>query len=145
MFPHYLKVRESFGRCLLEGDVFQYFYDRFLQSHMDIAKKFRTTDLNQQKRLLHDGINLAIMFAEGNSVGRYGIERIAESHKKSGLDISPHLYSYWLESFIDAVAAFDPEFRLDIEAEWREVLSKAIEFIKARYAPRKLGQLSHTP
>ena len=81
--PHqYTKVRESFGRCLLSGDLFQYFYDRFLQSHVEVPKKFRNTDFDQQKRLLHDVINLAIMFAEGNSVGHYGIERIAKSHGK---------------------------------------------------------------
>lgn len=27
MSHQYTKVRESFGRCLLAGDLFQYFYD----------------------------------------------------------------------------------------------------------------------
>lgn len=133
MSRQYIRVRESMGRCLLNGDVFQEFYNRFLQSHIEIAQKFRNTDFAQQKRLLHDGINLAIMFAEGNVVGKNGIERIAETHGKAGLNISPHWYSYWLESFIDAVEVFDPEFSLELEDEWREVLSKAIEYIKARY------------
>lgn len=136
MSHQYTKVRESFGRCLLKGDLFQHFYAHFSQSHSDVSQKFRNTDFDKQKRLLQDGINLAIMFAEGNPVGRNGIERIAESHGKLGLDINPHLYSYWLESFIDALAEFDPEFCLDIEDEWREVLSKAIEFIKARYTKK---------
>lgn len=133
MAGSYTRVRESLGRCVLRGDLFQDFYDRFLHSHIEIAPKFKSTDFAKQKSLLHDSINLAIMFAEGNVVGRNGIERIARSHSKSGLNISPHLYSYWLESFIDAVETLDPEFSLELEDEWREVLSKAIEFIKARY------------
>ena len=133
MSRQYTRVRESLGRCVLNGDVFQDFYNRFLQSHIEIRPKFRNTDFAKQKHLLHDGINLAIMFGEGNPVGRNGIECIAETHGKASLNINPHLYSYWLESFIEAVEAFDPEFCLELEDEWREVLSKAIEFIKARY------------
>ena len=123
------EVKQSFARCMIKGDVVGRFYDIFLDSHPEIKPRFANTDFDSQKHLLRQGVNLAIMFASDNPVGKKGIERIRKSHSKLSLDIPPNLYSYWKKSFIQAASEFDPEFSDELEKQWDLVLQKTISYI----------------
>lgn len=127
------QVKTSIGRCLNRGDLIGRFYEIFLNADPVIAEKFRDTDMQQQKQLLEHGIQLALMFADDNSVGKKGLARIRETHSRKNLNISPDLYSVWLESFMQAVEEIDPEYNVELDLEWREVLQKSIDYIVSGY------------
>ena len=118
---------------MITGDVMGKFYDVFLDSHSDIKPRFANTDFDAQKRLLRQSINLAIMFANDNPVGKKGIERIRNSHRKARLNILPELYPYWKKSFIQVVDEFDPEFSDELKKQWDTVLQKTIDYVVDGY------------
>ena len=126
-------VKESLVRCMITGDVMGKFYDVFLDSHSDIKPRFANTDFDAQKRLLRQSVNLAIMFANDNPVGKKGIERIRNSHRKARLNILPELYPYWKKSFIQVVDEFDPEFSDELKKQWDTVLQKTIDYVVDGY------------
>ena len=126
-------VKQSFARCMIKGDIVGRFYEIFLNSHADIKPRFAQTDFDTQKHLLRQSINLAMMFASDNQVGKNGISRIRQSHTKSGLNIPPALYPYWKKSFIQAASEFDPEFSDELRKQWDMVLQKTIDFIIQGY------------
>ncbi len=128
-----VEVEESFERCILKGDVMERFYALFMDSHPDIKPRFASTNFDSQKRLLRQSIGLAILHARNNPVGRIGINRLARSHGKSGLDIPPRLYAYWKQSFIQAVSEFDEEFSESLRTQWDAVLQKTIDDVVAGY------------
>lgn len=127
-------AKDSLGRCLNHGDLFGRFYEIFIASHAAVATRFRDTDMEKQKDLLKNGINLAIMFADGNPVGENGINRIRHTHSRTQLDIDPGLYDLWLDGFLQAVSEIDPHFDADIEQDWRVLLQKTIDHIRGGYA-----------
>ena len=129
----YQDVKMSMGRAITHGDVFSRFYQIFLASHPTIGPMFKTTNMEQQKALLRQGVNLAIMFAEGRSIGKSAMDRLRASHSKKALAIDPSLYRYWLDSFMKALAEVDPEFNPGLEKKWRDTLSKAIRHIADGY------------
>ncbi len=126
-------VQQSYGRSQIKSGLMDRFYDIFLASHPDIGPRFEGTNMAQQKGLLRQGLNLAIMFASDNPVGQGGIARIRASHSKTKLNIPPTLYRYWLDSFVKAVSEFDPQFTAELERQWRAVLQKSIDFISEGY------------
>ncbi len=126
-------VKESFVRCMIHGDIVGRFYDIFLESHPDIKSRFANTDFNSQKQSLRQGINLAIMFADDHDIGKKGINRIRNSHSKSGLNIPPDFYPYWKKGFIQAVSEYDQEFSVELKSQWNSILQKTIDYVIAGY------------
>jgi hemoglobin-like flavoprotein len=128
------QVKKSFDRCSAKGgDIIQTFYDIFLVSHPEIKPLFANTYFESQKKLLLQGLDLTIMFASDAPVGKIGINRIKKSHCKFGLNIPPHLYPYWKESFLQAISKLDPEFSEELKLQWDWVLQKSIDFIIGGY------------
>lgn len=121
-------VRESFRRSIL-SDVFGKFYDIFLNSHSDIKRMFLHTDLKSQKELLKHGIQLAILFADGNPVATQGLSRIKQTHGKGKMAIPPQMYRLWKSSFLTAIEQTDPQFSPQVRQEWDRVLQKTIDYI----------------
>ena len=130
MYEH---AKDSLGRCLNHGSLFKRFYELFIQQNSEIAEKFRDTNMHAQEGVLKNGINLAIMFAEGDPVGLNGIQRIRKSHCKDKLNIKPDMYSLWLDSFMQVVSEIDPNFDDEIENEWRNLLQETIDYIIEGY------------
>ncbi|PCH64426.1 MAG: globin [Gammaproteobacteria bacterium] len=126
-------MRTSLGRAITHGDLFGRFYDIFLQSNSKLKMMFTNTDLDAQKALLRQGVNLALLFAEGKSIGKSAMNRLRHSHSKPNIGVEPSLYQYWLESFIKALAEFDPDFDGNLEKKWRQALSAAINHISGGY------------
>jgi len=129
----YQEIKISMGRALTHGDLFGRFYAIFLESNSNIKPMFVGTDMEKQKALLRQGVNLAIMFAEGRAIGKQAMDRLRNSHSKSNLGINPSMYRHWLDSFIKAVAETDPKFDADLERQWRMTLSKTVDHIAGGY------------
>ena len=114
-------------------DVIGRFYEIFLKSHPHIAPLFAETDFVAQKETLNHGMHLAIMFAEGQALGKTGLERIRQSHCRNRLNISPMLYPYWKKSFLQAISETDPQFNEETRKAWDSVLQQTIDFISGGY------------
>jgi hemoglobin-like flavoprotein len=123
------EVKLSLARSMITGDIIGRFYDILLASNPNIKSMFSKTDFSTHKQLLRQSIGLAIMFANGNAVGKKGIQRIKKSHSKTALNISPNLYPYWKKSFIQAIAELDSEFSDELKKEWDFVLQQTIDYI----------------
>ena len=55
---------------------------------------------------------------------------VARLHIRSGRDIPAEYYDTWLDSLIEALGEFDPEFDADVELSWRLVLAPGISYMK---------------
>jgi hemoglobin-like flavoprotein len=129
----FAKAKASFGRAINKGDFIARFYEIFMASDPEVADKFANTDMEKQKKLLMQGINLSIMFAEGNPLGKHGIDRIRHTHSKSELDIHPEYYQLWLDSLLKAVNEFDQQIDEESNQQWRDMLQITIDYITDGY------------
>ena len=128
-----VQLRQSFGRCCLSTGFFDEFYDLFIASSPEVAKRFANTDLNKQKEMLKESLAWMVMSALGNDHANGVVGTLAERHSRRSLDIQPHLYDFWLESLMTAIESHDRRNFKDLEKIWRTLLSKAIEFMKSQY------------
>ena len=126
-------VKTSYGRCLVNGDVFQEFYELFLMCDPRIAPMFKNTDFSQQRELLRHSLNQALLFAEGSPVGKEDLAFIRKSHSKKELNVHPSLYPLWIDSFLKTVEKMDDKLTPEVKDNWRTALSIAVDFIKAGY------------
>ena len=126
-------VRISFGRCLMNGDLIQEFYESFLESDPRLPFMFENTDFSEQRELLSHSINLAILFAEGSETGKQGLSKVRKSHSRKELNIPPSMYHLWIDSFLKTVKKLDDQLDEKVLGEWREVLNIAVDYIKSGY------------
>lgn len=127
------EVEKSFGRCTVNPNFLDRFYQIFLASHPAIAPMFAHTDMARQKGLLRSGLAMVIMHGQGNSFGTKSLDKIAESHSKKKWNISPSLYPFWVNSLMQAIKECDPQLTPAVEAEWRKVLEAGASYIAAGY------------
>jgi len=123
-------VKQSFGRALGNAKMMSDFYDAFISSHPEMAKKFAATDMDRQREILKQSLSMAILFPQDNIIATQAMTRVRDSHSRDKLDIAPELYDYWLDALIGVVRNSDPEFTPLLEEQWRELLSHVIEFIR---------------
>ena len=128
---------ETFERSLarLASDRVQFFdrfYETFIGSHAEVAKKFEGVDMARQKDALRHSLHdLAIFFVNHRITP--SIERLARVHGRADRDIRPELYEVWLDSLIAAAREVDPEFDDRAELAFRLVLAPGIELMKFYY------------
>ena len=127
---------ESYQRVIgvhqAEKDFFAAFYDAFVRDSSDAAEKFRGVDMDAQKAHLRKSLDHMVYF----SIDRQDSDemtRIARAHSKRGKNIEPALYERWLDSLIETVSTYDPQFDEDVEIAWRVVLAPGIAYMKLRY------------
>ena len=114
------------------GEFFYAFYDLLMGRSAEAASKFRGTDMEKQVRILHSSVSVLMAFYGTDSQDDY-LQKLAERHSKRGADISPRLYSVWLDCLIETARRFDPKFNDDVATAWRAVFSKGIAFMTSRY------------
>lgn len=129
----YHHVSISFSRCCNTNGFFDSFYTILTGSHPDIAKMFAETDFTKQNELLRVGLELMLMFDHGGDAAKQVMAGIRESHGRHRLNVKPEFYDCWVDSLMKACAKHDAEFTPDLEADWREVLAKGIDYIKSGY------------
>jgi hemoglobin-like flavoprotein len=127
--------RASLNRCLLTPDFLHEFYEMFMASDPGIRHKFRNTQFPRQTRILADSLYLMAVAAESkdHAVAWKELDRLAEGHARTGLDIDPRHYRTWLECLVAAARKYDPQFTPETEEAWRRSLAPGIERLSSRY------------
>ncbi len=125
----YERVTNSPAR---QGEFFATFYALLMTSSPEAANKFSGTDMDQQIRMLRASVAVLVAFHAGGGQDPY-IERLAMRHSQRSADIAPELYSLWMDCLMETVRRFDPKFTPRVEAAWRAIFSKGIEFMTSRY------------
>lgn len=108
------------------------FYDAFMSKSIEIAAKFAHTDMRRQRQMLYRSLHHMVDFSVECQASE-DLRKTAERHSASQLDVSPGLYDIWLDSLIETVQLFDPEFTDEIELAWRVVLAPGIVYMKFKY------------
>ena len=128
--------KESFTRvskARIDGqDFLQYFYSIFIKKSERVAKMFENTSMESQKLLLKKSLTELLKFYEEKNVNQH-LLNIGQIHAKDKLNVSPKMYDIWLDTLIETVQKFDPEFHPKIELAWRVTLSPGITYMKFAY------------
>jgi hemoglobin-like flavoprotein len=122
-------VVASYGRCCVHPAFFDRFYEIFLASDPAIRPMFARTNFAKQKSLLREGVSMLLMHLEGKPVGTACLDRLAESHSPSRMNVTARLYEQWITSLVKTVKEFDDECTADVEAEWRKALHAGVHYL----------------
>ena len=128
------KARDSLSRCNQRAEFLERFYELFVASSPDIRKKFENTDFEVQKKVLRDSLFL-MLSAAGTTAGyaHVQLEKLAKRHSRDDLGIKPEWYALWLETLLETVREFDPDYSDEIDAAWRDSVKEGIELLAAGY------------
>lgn len=130
METEYTQVfNDSFQRCTEDPAFLGRFYQIFLSSCPEAKKHFQNTDMQVQKKVMLK--SLAYMIHA--NIHPESISRTAINHDKHHLNISPHLYEFWLDSMIEAVRITDEYFDENVGQAWRETLRPGINYMIKQY------------
>jgi hemoglobin-like flavoprotein len=124
---NFTQVENSLGRCINHGDLFGCFYQNLVNSHPAIRHGLFGMEASKRKDALRNTINLAIMYAEENPIGKNGIGRICSSHSQGKIGFHAGLAHHWLDSFIASLREVDPDFDVGLETQWRAILKPCLD------------------
>ncbi|HEX5515689.1 MAG TPA: globin [Gammaproteobacteria bacterium] len=134
MKDEFVDVQNSYGRCLRTGRFIERFYEILMDSHPAMAPAFARTDMGRQRHALRRGISNAILYGGGNELVQRTVESVADLHSRNGrAPVPPNLYSYWMESLMQAVRESDPMATPALEMRWRQAIAPLIETFVQRY------------
>ena len=111
---------------------FAAFYDNFLQSSPIVAEHFSSTDMEQQMKMMEKSFYGLFIFYATQNANDY-LDSIAQRHSHGDLAIDPQLYDFWLDSLINTVRDYDPQYNNEIALAWRIILSPGVTYMKHRY------------
>lgn len=127
---------QSFARVLGEGayhpDFTGRFYEHFLASSAEIAARFSSTDMSAQKTMLHDSLHILLNF-NSTRVLTPRLRELAEIHSERGRAIPAAFYAQWLDSLMETVSEFDPQFDTAVALAWRLALAPGIALMQFGY------------
>jgi len=136
-----LAVRHSFDRAK-QANFAQKFYELLLSSSPAIREKFRLTNFDQQRELLIHGVYSMLDYAEGKSVGKLAIDRLATRHSVSDLAVNASMYDIWLSCFLKAIRATDPACSEELVRDWSRALEPALTRLRQASPPKHVGGTS---
>lgn len=113
-------------------DFLQYFYKIFIEKSPKIEELFKNTSMESQKLLLKKSIQELLRFYEEKQVNQHLLQ-IGRSHASDRLNIQPKMYDLWLDTLVEAVQTFDPEYYPKVELAWRVTLTPGITYMKFAY------------
>jgi hemoglobin-like flavoprotein len=127
-------ARASYDRCCASPDFIPTFYHLFFTACPAAEPRFAETDFFRQHQLLRHALRLLLLYpnrpeAEGHDL----LRRVAERHSRRDLDIPASLYPPFVESLMETVARFDPQWSPEIEAAWRSTIKGGVDYMIARY------------
>jgi hemoglobin-like flavoprotein len=126
-------ARASYERCSASPDFISALYARFFELRPEAKPLFANTAFERQHKLLRHAIGLLLNFP-GQPEGEPNIlARVAEGHSRRELGIDPSHYPPFLESLIDTVQRYDPEFTPAVEQAWRATLAPGFAYMQSRY------------
>lgn len=124
--------KRAIGNDSFNYDFITRFYNIFLDSSDDVAEMFSHTNMSVQKTMLHDSLQMMVEFYRSGEAND-NMRRVAEVHSRAQHDIPSNLYDVWLDSLLQALSEFDPEFGPRVAEAWREVLGPGIEYMRGMY------------
>jgi len=107
------------------------FYDEFLGSDPEIAKKFELTNFSRQVQVLEEAILMMIYFARNPKLAGKDLVHLSDRHSINDLNIPDHHYDIWLDCFLKTVKKTDPEWSEELEDLWRNALELGIDYFKS--------------
>jgi hemoglobin-like flavoprotein len=126
-------ARASYERCSAFPDFISAFYARFFELRPEAKPLFANTAFERQHRLLRHAIGLLLNFPGQPETEPNILARVAERHSRRELGIDPSHFPPFLESLIDTVQRFDPQFTPAVEAAWRATLAPGFAYIQSKY------------
>ncbi len=129
----YEQISASFTRCDGTGKFSDTFYDIFMSKSDDIKLFFENTDFSKQKKLLRATVKVLATKDIKDVKTKKILGDIARTHSRSGYNIAPKYYDLWLNSLCETVARLDPEYSVNLEHIWRNLMRKAIDIIVDGY------------
>jgi hemoglobin-like flavoprotein len=123
------EVTASYYRCRCDSEFVDTFYTLFLAKSPEIARKFKKTHFERQKLMLRESLLEMLCFERGVAGTIKEIERLGRRHKE--LDVTPEMYTMWLDSLCEAIRLHDPEYTPELELRWRQAMQKGIEVMLA--------------
>jgi len=126
-------VTHSYFRCICSDNFLDTFYSNFLAKSEEIARKFRTTEFDRQKRLLRESLLMMVTFDRNPDRVQEAMDLLAERHSRRGVDIPPHLYAMWLDSLCEAIESHDPQFTPETASKWRSAMQPGIAYLTSKY------------
>jgi hemoglobin-like flavoprotein len=127
------RAKGSYERCGAQERFLYDFYRRFLENCPEAAAMFGNSDFDRQTRLLKHALGLLLIYPGQPSGEPNLLERVAERHSRRDLDVAPRLYEPFVDSLIETVREYDPQFSLAVEAAWRTTLSAGVAYMKSKY------------
>lgn len=132
-------LSQSYGRCLLDGQFFDKFYDRFTAASPEVAERFRNTNMDRQKAMMRLSLSMLVMFSEGKPIARPSLEQLRNTHGPGRYEIRGELYGLWLECLLETLRECDPKFDQGLDQQWREAMQKGIDFMSVSGGKQRAG------
>jgi|GEM_PF-2153106 len=158
-FDSFEIAKDSFSRCVSGNDsgdeFFRTFYNRLIKKlPKDVAAQLKgqgigKTKSHKQYAMLREGIFILLQFGQYRLMDNEPniLSRIAEMHNKSNYNISPQLYTIFLDALTDTVCGLPPDFpeafdkqcnisvneREIIKSAWLDALNPGITYMKDKF------------
>jgi len=135
-------VQESLARCTVRGGFAQRFLDLLAAGDPALGRMLAAGDPQEQRRVVHRGLQLMVLQAQGAPMAGTALERLAGLAAPGGagpnaagnaLGVRPDLHPFWVDSLVAAVREFDPGFTPGLEKRWREVVGPALAALAKRH------------
>lgn len=126
-------ARESYDRCCREADFWPAFYRNFLAAAPQAKPLFAKTDFPRQHKLLQHAVGLLLTFPNQPASEPTILTRLAARHSRRDLNIDPAFYGPFVESLLETVSQFDPEFSPVVEGAWRATVALGVDYMKGKY------------
>ncbi len=125
--------RSSLERCAESPRFIPSFYERFMGSSEDVARRFQDTNFDVQTRMLLRSLLLVADASDGDVKALQELAERAHTHDRAHLDVPPALYDLWLEAILETASEYDPLWTPKVAESWRLILGFAIRYMTRRY------------
>lgn len=122
-------LMSSYYRCRKNRQFIDAFYELFLAKSPEIAAMFAGTDFNIQRLMLRESLLEMLCFDRDIPGTREEVERLGRHHGQ--LEVTPEMYSMWLDALCEAIRKYDPEYSPTVEQRWRQAMQKGIDIMLA--------------
>lgn len=126
-------ARASYERAVRAPSFFEDFYTEFFRRCPEAEPRFAETDFIRQHRLIRHAIGLLVNYPGRADESPNILERIAERHSRSDLDVPGHMYDPFVDALIAVVAKHDADFSDAVATAWRRTLAPGIEYMRSKY------------
>lgn len=122
-------IINSYRRCLEHPGFFDRFYQHLFAADTGIARMFAAVDLDKQRTMIRKALTTLIMKRSGVRSATLALDKIAGSHGKHGLNVTPLMYDIWVETMVRTVREHDPECDHALAGAWRNMLHEGVAYL----------------